>query len=408
MSRSRRTKRQHKISARKVPSTGPAAPRSGVWLWSCLALVTLLTAALAWDTAGDAYALQFVRQLWQNTPAEETYDPLPINENNQPGSPPEVNLVWIPGGWFWMGSNDENHPDSNPIHKVYVDGLWMGKCEVTNAEWAAFVEATGYKTVAEKKPSVQQLPPWADAKAKADIKAQKPFSIVFVPPPMPVDLETPLWWQLVEGACWKYPLGPGSSIKGMDDHPVVHICYVDCQAFLRWKNAAFPYKAGWHYRLPTEAEWEFAARGGRNLNRYTWGNDLKPDGKWMANIFQGQFPHYNSREDGYERTAPVGSYPPNGFGLCDMAGNVWEWCQDYYLPDYYRHSSERNPTGPAQSLNPQEIGLTTRVKRGGSFLCDACYCERYVVYARDKGDIYSAANHTGFRVVLAAEEASDQ
>jgi formylglycine-generating enzyme required for sulfatase activity len=317
--------------------------------------------------------------------------------------------VWVRGGWFWMGSKDGNHPDSQPIHKVYVDGFWMGKYEVTNDEWAAFVKDTGYVTVAEKKPHISQLPPHVQKEVVQGLKKQQPFSIVFKAPEGPVNLNNHLlWWTLVEGADWKHPTGPKHSIDGKGNHPVVQVCYLDCEAFLEWKNKKHSYKEGWEYRLPTEAEWEFAARGGHNLKKFTWGDDLKPGDKWLANIWQGKFPHENLAEDGFEHIAPVGSYPANDYGLHDMAGNVWEWCHDFYMANYYPNSSERNPTGPAMGFDPREPGLPKRVQRGGSFLCDVSYCERYLTYARGKGDINSAADHTGFRIVLAPAIAEEE
>lgn len=379
--------------------------RLALLMWGTLGLLLIGIAVFAVDASGDGFIMAFFNRMWKSPNTPESYEPLPLNENNQPGDPPAKNLAWVPGGWFWMGSNDPNHPNSNPIHKVYVDGFWMGKYEVTNAEWAEFVKDTGYKTVAEKKPDATQLNPFADQELIDQVKKQPPFSLVFVPPPGEVNLHDHLqWWKMVEGADWNRPYGPKSSIEGKENYPVVHICYLDIVDYLKWKNEKHSYKNGWKYRLPTEAEWEFAARGGQNQKKYLWGDELKPGDKWLANIWQGRFPHENTKEDGYEKAAPVGSYPPNGYGVYDMAGNVWEWCHDFYLEDYYRLSKEeKNPTGPAVSIDPMEPLLTKRVQRGGSFLCDVSYCERYLTYARGKGEINSAADHTGFRIVLAPE-----
>jgi formylglycine-generating enzyme required for sulfatase activity len=366
-----------------------------------LLVIGLFVAALVWEAyGGSPLTTWFLSPL---EPPAETHDPLPINEARAPGAVP-AGMVWIPGGWFWMGTDDESHSVANPIHKVYVDGFWMAKYETTNAEWAAFVEATDYKTYCELRPDPKDFP---DVPA-VEIRKKGPFSLVFTPPQHRVTRldDHRQWWDVVEGANWRHPEGPESTIKGKEKHPVVHIAWVDTITFLKWKNQQHPPKKGWEYRLPTEAEWEFAARGGKNLCKFTWGNELKPGGKWMANIWQGQFPHKNTKEDGYILTAPVGSYPANGFGLHDMAGNVWEWCFDWYNDNYYSHSPERNPTGPARGYDPLEPGLPKKVQRGGSFLCDASYCERYLVYARGKGDINSAANHIGFRYVLAPQLSS--
>lgn len=376
---------------------------SGLLIWGGLIFLCVIAVGLMFDSAGEAYVLTYLNSLWQSAQPAEKYDPLPINENNQPGPPPEKNLVWIPGGWFWMGSNDAAHPDSTPTHKVYVDGLWMGKYEVTNAEWADFVKDTGYLTVAERKPDVSQLPADAKKEVKDAMKKQQPFSIVFTKPDGPVFLANHMqWWRMVEGADWKHPLGPDSNLEGKDNHPAVQVCYLDCEAYVKWKNYKHRQK-GWLWRLPTEAEWEFAARGALHRTKFTWGDELQPDGKWLANIWQGKFPSENTQGDGYEHTAPVGSFPANGFGLHDMAGNVWEWCSDYYMTNYYANSPERNPGGPVMGFDPREPGLAKKVQRGGSFLCDASYCERYLTYARGKGEINSAQDHCGFRIVLAPE-----
>jgi formylglycine-generating enzyme required for sulfatase activity len=198
-----------------------------------------------------------------------------------------------------------------------------------------------------------------------------------------------VWWRYVPGANWRHPEGPESNLQGRENHPVVHICWHDAEAYARWA----------HKRIPTEAEWEYAARGGLERKRYCWGDTLTPDGKWMANIWQGQFPRENTKGDGYSRTAPVGSYPANGFGLHDMSGNVWEWCADWYRPNYYALSPGYNPKGPDSSHDPQEPGVAKRVQRGGSFLCSDSYCVQYRMGARGKGAIDSGASHLGFRCV---------
>jgi formylglycine-generating enzyme required for sulfatase activity len=311
-------------------------------------------------------------------------------------------MVWIPGGEFSMGSADpttdvcggkDPMPDARPIHRVYVDGFWMETTEVTNADFARFVAATNYVTVAERKPRAEDYPG-----APADLLV--PGSVVFSATEGPVPLDNALaWWRYVPGANWRHPEGPGSDLIGRGKHPVVHIAYEDAEAYAKWAKR----------RLPTEAEWEFAARGGVGGKPYTWGDELQVDGKWMANIYQGHFPYQNTKGDGFETTAPVGTYPSNPYGLRDMAGNVWEWCSDWYRADTYGRQVEaahggvvRNPQGPAQSesLDPQEPNQVKRVHRGGSFLCTDQYCTRYMVGTRGKGAPDTGSNHLGFRCVL--------
>jgi formylglycine-generating enzyme required for sulfatase activity len=295
-------------------------------------------------------------------------------------------MVWVPGGAFRMG--DAFFGDAQPVHAVRVDGFWMDRHEVTNEEFARFVAATGYVTLAERKPDPKTLPPDAPA------EGFQAGSIVFTPPDQDVDLnDVRQWWRYVPGANWRHPEGPGSDLKGREQHPVVHTCWYDAMAYAKWAGK----------RLPTEAEWEFAARGGLDQKPYCWGDDLKPGGKWMANVWQGRFPSQNTKEDGFERTAPVGSFPANGYGLYDMAGNVWEWCLDWYRPDYYEHSPRDNPRGPDASFDPQEPGTPKRVQRGGSFLCSDQYCVRYRPGGRGKGGVDSAQSHLGFRCIRPAK-----
>ena len=201
------------------------------------------------------------------------------------------------------------------------------------------------------------------------------------------------WWRYVPGADWRHPEGPGSDIAGREDHPVVHVCWDDAVAFARWAGK----------RLPTEAEWEYAARGGLEGKRYVWGDEFRPEGRWRVNNWQGQFPIGNTSEDGFPRTAPVGSFPPNGFGLVDMAGNVWEWCADWYRPGY-PSGPRQDPRGPDSSYDPNEPGIPKRVQRGGSFLCGDLYCTRYLPGARGKGATDSGASHVGFRCVLSPRQ----
>jgi len=342
----------------------------------------------------------------------------PVQTNSLvPSGPAPEGMVRVPGGTFWMGSNE--FPDAKPVHKVYVDGFWMDRTVVTNAQFANFVEATKYVTVAERpldpatyhgfkvevfgfQPDyvacLSAAPgagfagvPWAGL--HYTLPRLRPFSPVFQMPkdhldPKQCDFRE--WWRPVPGASWKHPEGPGSSWKGRENHPVVHIDYDDALAFAKWAGK----------RLPTEAEWEFAARGGLDRKPYAWGDEIMPQGKHMANTWQGEFPNHNSAADGFLGTAPVASFPPNGFGLFDMAGNVWEWCSDWYQPKYDAADS-RNPQGPATSSDPSEPGVPKRVQRGGSFLCCDNYCVRYKMGARGKGDPESSANHIGFRCVRA-------
>jgi sulfatase modifying factor 1 len=319
----------------------------------------------------------------------------------RPTSPAPAGMVWVPGGEFSMGSEDprsqpegghEAMADARPVHRVYVDGFWMYRTDVTNAQFARFVAATHYVTVAERKPRAEDFP---DAK-ESDLV---PGSIVFTAPDHPVSLENPYqWWRYVPGANWRHPTGPGSSIKGKENYPVVQVAYDDAVAYATWS----------HMRLPTEAEWEFAARGGLTGKTYAWGNDLRPNDKWMANTHQGHFPDHDSAADGHAGIAPVAAYPANAYGLFDMSGNVWQWVEDWYRADYYASLAggvARNPKGPASSLDPEEPGVKKRVQRGGSFLCTEQYCTRYMVGTRGKGEVTSASNHIGFRCVRRTEVA---
>src|SRR5215831_14621362 len=231
-----------------------------------------------------------------------------------------ANMVWIAGGTFWMGCEGCGMPDALPAHRVSVDGFWMDRTPVTNAEFQRFVNATGFVTVAERRLDPKDFP-------GVPLDKLVPGSAVFHATSHPVPLDNPLrWWRYTAGASWKHPEGPGSGVQDRLDHPVVHIAFEDALAYAQWAGK----------RLPTEAEFEFAARGGLDRNKYVWGDEFRPDDKWMANIWQGRFPYENTCEDGYRATAPVGSFPPNRFGLSDMAGNVWQWCADWYRHDTYR------------------------------------------------------------------------
>ena len=296
---------------------------------------------------------------------------------------PETNdMAWIPTGTFWMGTED-GKSDEVPVHPVTLDGFWMDKTEVTNEQFEKFIQAARYVTVAERKPDPKDFP-------GAPPENLVPGSVAFSPPPGDVPLENHYaWWKYVPGASWRHPEGPGSSTSGREKYPVVHVCWEDAMAYAKWAGK----------RLPTEAEWEYAARGGLDRQAYIWGKEQMPDGKWPANIWQGKFPNENTLADGFRGTAAAASFAPNGYGLFDMAGNVWEWCLDWYRPDYYRNSPARNPGGPSDSFDPNEPNLPKRVMRGGSFLCSDLYCIGYRPSARMKSSPDTGLSHTGFRCV---------
>jgi formylglycine-generating enzyme len=300
-----------------------------------------------------------------------------------PGPAPD-GMAWVPPGRFAMGSDYEPFADARPIHVVELDGFWMDKTPITNEQFGKFISETGYVTIAERKPDPNDIP----GASPGDLV---PGSVVFSPPSGPVSLDNVgAWWRYVPGACWKHPEGPESHLDGREKHPVVHVAWEDAAAFAKWTGK----------RLPTEAEWEYAARGGLTQKPYAWGDDFRPGGKIMANSWQGRFPYLNTKEDGWERTSPVGSFPPNGFGLYDMAGNVWQWCADWYRPDAYEPSPSANPQGPSDSFDPEEPHIPKRVQRGGSFLCSDQYCSRYMPGGRGKGAVDTGTSHAGFRCVL--------
>ena len=297
-------------------------------------------------------------------------------------------MVLITGGDFWMGIDDDMFPDARPVHKVRLNNFWMDSTEVTNAQFKLFVDSTRYKTLAERPLDPRLLP-----SASAD--DLRPGSAVFSAPDAPVALDSPLrWWRFVQGANWLHPEGPNSSINKRMDHPVVHIAYEDVLAYAKWIGK----------RLPSEAEWEFAARSGLDRKTFVWGDALRSRGKIMANTFQGSFPEGNTGEDGYLGTAPVRAFPPNIFGLYGMAGNVWEWVADWYRADYFAQLSvgtqvSVNPKGPAVSFDPLEPAVLKRVIKGGSFLCAQEYCASFRPGARGKAEPASPAGHIGFRLV---------
>ena len=278
--------------------------------------------------------------------------------------------------------------DSRPIHRVYVDGFFMDKTDVTNAEFAKFIKATGYVTVAERKPRAENFPGAPPENLVAG-------GVVFSPPDHGVPLDNHFqWWSYVPGANWRHPTGPKSNTIGKDKYPVVQIAYEDAVAYAKWADQ----------RLPTEAEWEFAARGGLAGKPFVWGDEFRPNGKWMANTHQGHFPNQDTGEDGHVGLAAVAQYSPNGYGLYDMAGNVWQWTSDWYRPDYYQQlvgegGVARNPHGPQNPWDPDEPKEAKKAHRGGSFLCTDQYCSRYVVGTRGKGEVSTGTNHLGFRCV---------
>jgi formylglycine-generating enzyme required for sulfatase activity len=306
-------------------------------------------------------------------------------------------MVWIPGGEFSMGAQDppgmdrvgmQATEDSRPIHRVYVDGFWMDTTVVTNAQFKTFVDATHYVTVAERAPTAEEYPSAPPENLIAG-------SVVFSPPHHPVPLDSHFrWWSYIKGANWRHPQGPGSDLEDREKDPVVHVGYEDAVAYATWAGK----------RLPTEAEFEFAARGGLTGKPFVWGDEFRPHQKWMANTHQGHFPDHDTGDDAHVGLAAVALYPPNGYGLYDMAGNVWQWVSDWYRPDYYAQLAAdgaiaRNPRGPESSFDPAEPREQKRAQRGGSFLCTDQYCSRYMVGTRGKGDIRTGTNHLGFRCV---------
>jgi len=370
----------------------------GVWTW--IVLIAAVAGAGLW-------ALQAQRSKRATpstvpaasvapTPTPSAFQPTVENETPPPGPAPE-GMVWIPGGEFSMGSEDprarscggpDAMPDARPVHRVRVDGFWMDRTEVTNAQFASFVEATGYVTIAERTPTQEEYPTAPPENLVAG-------SVVFTPSLEPVPLDDHYrWWRYEPGASWRHPEGPDSNLAGRENHPVVHVAYDDAVAYATWAGK----------RLPTEAEFEFAARGGLAGRLYPWGDELKPGDRWVANIYHGEFPVQDTGEDGFAGIAPVARFPANGYGLHDVAGNVWEWVSDWYRPDTYATLAAaggvaRNPQGPDTPYDPAEPTEKKRVHRGGSYLCTDQYCTRYMVGTRGKGETTTGSNHLGFRCV---------
>lgn len=328
-------------------------------------------------------------------------DPKPGATAKDPTAPKEMRL--IPAGEFEMGTDDpKSMPNERPAHRVKLDAFWIDEHDVTNAEFRKFVEATGYVTVAERPIDWEEIKKQvAPDTPKPPDEMLKPGSIVFTPPDHAVsDLrDMSQWWTWTPGASWRHPQGPNSNIDGKDSYPVVQIAWEDADAYAKWAGK----------RLPTEAEWEYAARGGKSGTRFYWGNEFAPKGKFMANTFDGEFPNKNTKADGFLRSSPVKSFPPNGYGLYDMAGNVWQWTSDIYRFDSHALSAEQgksepdgvchNPTGPTSTYNPVHPVPTNteRVIKGGSFLCNPRYCESYRPTARRGTPPDTGSEHIGFR-----------
>jgi formylglycine-generating enzyme len=316
----------------------------------------------------------------------------PSSVSSPPGAPPHPDMVWVPGGTFRMGS-DGHYPEEAPVHRVTVDGFWIDRTPVTNEQFARFARATAHLTFAE-------IPPKAEDYPGALPEMLRPGSLVFKKPPGPVDMRNfQNWWQFRFGSDWRHPKGPKSDIKHKEKHPVVHVTFADAEAYARWAGK----------ELPTEAEWEFAARGGLEDAEFAWGHEFTPGGVPMANTWQGEFPWQNLQEDGYEGTSPVGVFPPNGYGLVDMIGNVWEWTTDWYTP---RHPEEGvkaccvpiDPRGgraeESYDACQPAIKIPRKVLKGGSHLCAPNYCRRYRPAARYPELVDTSTSHVGFRCIV--------
>jgi sulfatase modifying factor 1 len=386
-----------KVKERSSPmADNSSAPPSKSMKMLLLAAMFLVVASV-----GGVLFLDFViAKLLENNAVASPFVTTKPNTSTAPGPAPE-GMVWIPGGEFSMGSEDpresvcggpDSMRDARPICRVAVDGFWMDKTEVTNEQFEKFVQATGYVTTAERKPTQEEFPTAPPERLIAG-------STVFTPTKTLVPLNNHYqWWSYVAGADWRHPEGPQSDLQGREKYPVVQVTYSDAVAYATWAGK----------RLPTEAEWEFAARGGQTGKTYAWGNDFQPGGKYMANTYQGKFPMTDTGDDGFVGIAPVGQFPPNGYGLYDVAGNVWEWVHDWYRPDYFARLSRaeeviHNPTGPTSSFDPDEPTEKKRVHRGGSYLCTDQFCTRYMVGTRGKGDLNTSSNHVGFRCVKPAK-----
>ncbi|MFM0339578.1 formylglycine-generating enzyme family protein [Paraburkholderia fungorum] len=365
------------------------SPRQKRFVW-----IAVVAVAIASVAAGAA-----IYKTHLATPA-----PLTIGD----GKSGPTDMVWIPGNDFMMGTDNRmTLPNERPAHKVQVSGFWMDRHDVTNAQFSQFVHATGYVTTAEKKPRWEdlkvQLPP-GTPEPPSDVMV--PGAMVFVGTDAPVSLtDYSKWWRFVPGADWRHPQGPGSDIVGKDNHPVVQVSYEDAEAYAKWAGK----------RLPTEAEWEYAARGGLEQKDFSWGSEKNPDGQQMANIWDNQTKPFPVVTDAKVQvgTSPVGRYAPNGYGLYDMAGNVWQWVSDWYRSDYFQKQaslggSMEDPAGPAASYDPDDAGVPAnapkRVTRGGSFLCSDVYCSSYRTSARRGTDPMNSMSHIGFRLAMTSAQ----
>ncbi len=312
--------------------------------------------------------------------------------------PTYSDMIYLPGGTFLMGS-DKHYPEEAPAHRVTVDAFRIDRTPVTNRDFRKFVNDTGYVTFAEIKPDAKDYPDALPHMLKAG-------SLAFTPPKQPVDLnDWSQWWTFKFAADWRRPYGPRSSISGLDDHPVVHIAYRDAEAYAAWAGK----------ELPTEAEWEFAARGGLVDAEFSWGDEFTPGGRAMANTWQGAFPHQNLKADGYERTSPVTAFPPNAYGVHDLIGNVWEWTIDWYSPKHEADAPKaccipENPRGgrAEESYDPclPNIKIPRKVIKGGSHLCAPNYCQRYRPAARHAEPVDTSTSHLGFRCIVREHKAS--
>src|SRR5499433_2770929 len=346
--------------------------------------------------ASGSCAVRGAQHMTTSTIAAAPFDGS-IREGDVNGAPGAraANMVFIPGGTFRMGS-DKHYPEEAPVHRVSVDGFWIDHTPVTNRDFRRFVNATGYVTFAEIPPDPKDYPGALPRMLKAG-------SLVFTPPKHAVDTrDWSQWWNFKFGANWRRPYGPRSSISGLDDHPAVHVAYRDAEAFAKWIGK----------ELPTEAEWEFAARAGLSGAEFVWGNEFTPGGKYMANTWQGEFPWQNLKEDGFEGTAPVESFPANGYGLYEMAGNVWEWTTDWYQDHgKIKHAccTLDNPRGPPrdESYDPcvPDVKIPRKVMKGGSYLCAPNYCRRYRPAARMAQAVDTSTCHLGFRCIVRARVA---
>jgi formylglycine-generating enzyme len=388
--RSTSSKPQIADSARFIPRR--------TWWAECCWLIAIGAAAFALSFGGES--------LWSSWTGAARPGPKVIVGDGRHGP---LDMAWVSGGEFKMGSDGTlSESNERPVHRVRVKGFWMERHHVTNAQFRVFVDATGYLTTAERKPDWEtlksQLPPGTPRPPDEDLV---PGAMVFVGASTAVDYDDVYrWWRYVPGANWRHPQGPTSDIAGKDQHPVVQVSYEDALAYAHWAGK----------RLPTEAEWEFAARGGLEQATYAWGDEFAPDSKQMANVWQGQqarrFPVAGAKADGAAGTSPVGSFPANRYGLYDMTGNAWQWVADWYRADeFVREASsggvQDNPRGPTDSWDPSEPGVPEnapkRVTRGGSFLCNEDFCLSYRPSARRGTDPYTSMSHIGFRLVMTEE-----